>query len=175
MLFLIPHLVCFKRTYYLPKNHLKRYYLPQKSAKNILVGQREQGPLLPTHADAHVSCNPGVNFINGFCALFKYECHFGSFFSTYVRKKSCRNNICTKKAREKRWWNWRQHSFYFFRPGSSNRSGMRSASPASNEDLAELHSQYVHVEVSSPSDDQQFIVYTEWSEKMNLIQKATKM
>jgi hypothetical protein len=37
---------------------------------------------------------------------------------------------------------------------------MRSSSPASNEDLAELHSRYVQVEVSSP-DDQQFIVYTE--------------
>ena len=50
---------------------------------------------------------------------------------------------------------------YFFRPGSSSRSGVRSTSPASNEDLAELHSQYVHVEVSSPDDDHQFIVYTE--------------
>ena len=38
---------------------------------------------------------------------------------------------------------------------------MRSISPASNEDLNELHSQYVHVQVSSP-DDHQFIVYTEW-------------
>jgi len=49
----------------------------------------------------------GVNFINVFCALFLYECRFGSFLSTYVCKKSCRNDIRTKKAHKKCWWNWR--------------------------------------------------------------------
>jgi hypothetical protein len=51
---------------------------------------------------------PGVNFINIFCTLFSYECRFGSFFSTYVHKKSCQNDIPTKKASEKHWWNWLQ-------------------------------------------------------------------
>ncbi len=38
----------------------------------------------------------GVNFINIFCALFSYECRFWQLISTYVRKKSCQNDICTK-------------------------------------------------------------------------------
>jgi len=54
--------------------------------------------------------SPAVNFINVLCALFLYECHFGSFFlRTHIHtniEKSCRNNIRTKKACKKCWWNW---------------------------------------------------------------------
>jgi hypothetical protein len=38
---------------------------------------------------------PGVNFINIIRANFSYECLFGSFLRTYVRRKKLPNRQCT--------------------------------------------------------------------------------
>ncbi len=43
----------------------------------------------------------GVNFTNIFCTRFSYK-HL--FLVTFKLEK----DVCTKNARKKRWWNWRQ-------------------------------------------------------------------
>jgi len=40
--------------------------------------------LLLGHEVLTVTEPPGVNFINVKCTNFLYECHFGSFFSSYM-------------------------------------------------------------------------------------------
>jgi len=53
--------------------------------------------ILKGHPWIHKSCyQAGVNFINVKPANFTYECHFGSFFSSYLYVKKSSHLQCTQ-------------------------------------------------------------------------------